>query len=175
MQKSELDSDDDDDPHDPTPAPPSEAHQPGKESGGGPDITSPAAVTNIIKESGGQILFFQLPDKIPVEQTSNSLGESAATTNGDNGGQVNTDDDSSLTGMEGRLGELQIRKDGSCQLVIGQQRFDMEVGTQVGFLQVRTHTRYFFLMVEIILMYLTALFLLLIRKIVRCAENEKNH
>ena len=51
--------------------------------------------------------------------------------------------DGTLTGVEGCLGELSIRKSGTCQLILGDskqeknnQRFDIEAGTQVGFLQV---------------------------------------
>ena len=75
--------------------------------------------------------------------------------------EVDQKTDGTLTGVEGRLGELQIRKSGACQLVLGGrssggaataasqgngtgegqkkklvQKFDLEVGTQVGFLQV---------------------------------------
>ncbi len=34
------------------------------------------------------------------------------------------------------MGRLQIRKSGRCQLILGSQIMDVEVGTKVGFLQV---------------------------------------
>ena len=46
-----------------------------------------------------------------------------------------------ITGIEGQLGQMQIRKSGRAQIVFGQQRFDIESGTQVGFLQVRKKKR----------------------------------
>ena len=36
---------------------------------------------------------------------------------------------------EGEVGRLQIRRSGACQLVLGQQVLNVEVGTRVGFLQ----------------------------------------
>ena len=36
---------------------------------------------------------------------------------------------------EGEVGRLQIRQSGACQLVLGQQVLNVEVGTRVGFLQ----------------------------------------
>jgi hypothetical protein len=39
--------------------------------------------------------------------------------------------------QEGLVGRLQIRKSGRCQLILGSQIMDVEVGTKVGFLQVR--------------------------------------
>ncbi len=36
------------------------------------------------------------------------------------------------------MGRLQIRKSGRCQLILGSQIMDVEVGTKVGFLQVST-------------------------------------
>ena len=86
--------------------------------------------------------YFQLPDNLPVRLSAD----------------VDQNTDGTLTGVEGRLGELQIRKSGAVQLVLGGrsstgaatsqgngtgegqkklvQKFDVEVGTQVGFLQV---------------------------------------
>jgi hypothetical protein len=40
--------------------------------------------------------------------------------------------------QEGLVGRLQIRKSGRCQLILGSQIMDVEVGTKVGFLQVST-------------------------------------
>lgn len=83
-------------------------------------------VAQILKEAGSTLIFFQLPDNLPLRMSA----DVAQTTDG------------TLTGVEGRLGEIHIRKSGAGQLVLGniehekiRQRFDIEAGTQVGFLQ----------------------------------------
>merc|ERR1719432_375585 len=83
-------------------------------------------VADILNQAGSQLIFFQLPDNVPVCMSAD----------------VDQITDGTLTGVEGCLGELSIRKSGTCQLILGDskqekknQRFDIEAGTQVGFLQ----------------------------------------
>jgi len=118
---SELDSDDEDDPHQTTQhqPPPVIQQQPSHHL----DLPH---VADILNQAGSQLIFFQLPDNVPVCMSAD----------------VDQITDGTLTGVEGCLGELSIRKSGTCQLILGDskqeknnQRFDIEAGTQVGFLQ----------------------------------------
>jgi len=140
-KRSELDSDDDDDIDDPH-------HHPALAPSEQPVINNQdnllghiPPVADVLKKSSSQLIFFQLPDNLPVRLSAD----------------VDQNTDGTLTGVEGRLGELQIRKSGAVQLVLGGrsstgaatsqgngtgegqkklvQKFDVEVGTQVGFLQ----------------------------------------
>jgi len=79
------------------------------------------SVSSILKQS--DLIFFQLPDTIPLHQTFG---------NPEDGSSNNS---YTITGIEGQLGQMQIRKSGRAQIVFGQQKFDIESGTQVGFLQ----------------------------------------
>lgn len=76
----------------------------------------------------GQLVFIQFPDSLPLlsEKVEGSLEPSGSNI-------------SSLGQLEGLLGKLQIRKSGRCQLILGQERLDVETGTKVGFLQVGCH------------------------------------
>jgi len=116
---SELDSDDDDDldPSTQQQPPPVIQQQPS-------DHLNLPHVADILNQAGSQLIFFQLPDNLPVRMSAD----------------VAQSTDGTLTGVEGRLGEISIRKSGNCQLILGDskqgdQRFDIEAGTQVGFLQ----------------------------------------
>lgn len=119
---SELDSDDEDDPHQTTqhhPPPVIQEQQPSHHL----DLPH---VVDILNQAGSQLIFFQLPDNLPVRMNADVA-------------QIT---DGTLTGVEGGLGELSIRRSGTCQLILGDskretknQRFDIEAGTQVGFLQ----------------------------------------
>lgn len=80
------------------------------------------SVSSILKQS--DLIFFQLPDTLPLNQTSGNVEEGGSSNNR-----------YTITGIEGQLGQMQIRKSGRAQIVFGQQRFDIESGTQVGFLQ----------------------------------------
>ena len=71
----------------------------------------------MILNQTGQLVFVQLPDSLPVAEAATSQA-------------------SCLDQLEGRLGRLQIRKSGRCQMVLGNEKLDVETGTKVGFLQV---------------------------------------
>ena len=72
-------------------------------------------------------MFIQLPDSLPL------LPDKPDEPKDGEGSKVNI---SSLGSLEGRLGKLEVLKSGRCQLILGNQKFDVETGTKVGFLQV---------------------------------------
>ncbi len=106
----------------------------------------------LIKQEKGDLLFLQLPDHLPgsVAQVKREEGESvSATSAGVKKEPVDTKDIVEKTRHctlkelpEGYLGRIQVRKSGKTQIVIGENVFDVEMGTQVGFLQdlVSVHT-----------------------------------
>lgn len=84
------------------------------------DDKSDLTIKDLISDQRGELLFFQLPDHLP-NQTNVKREENSKNV---------------LSGLpEGYLGKLQIRKSGKAQLWINSTVFDIEVGTQVGFLQ----------------------------------------
>ena len=84
------------------------------------DDKSDLTIKDLISDQRGELLFFQLPDHLP-NQTNVKQEEKSKNV---------------LSGLpEGYLGKLQIRKSGKAQLWINSTVFDIEVGTQVGFLQ----------------------------------------
>ena len=84
------------------------------------DEKSDLTIKDLISDQRGELLFFQLPDHLP-NQTNVKREENSKNV---------------LSGLpEGYLGKLQIRKSGKAQLWINSTVFDIEVGTQVGFLQ----------------------------------------
>ena len=84
------------------------------------DEKSDLTIKDLISDQRGELLFFQLPDHLP-NQTNVKQEEKSKNV---------------LSGLpEGYLGKLQIRKSGKAQLWINSTVFDIEVGTQVGFLQ----------------------------------------
>jgi len=83
-------------------------------------------VDQLLKQQTGQLLFFQLPDSIPIAEKSTTPPPTPTSQH------LNI---SNLGYLEGKLGKLQIRKSGRCQLVLGREKFDVETGTKVGFLQ----------------------------------------
>ena len=109
-----IDSDDDeDDPDDvkpplTAPAPP-------------PETPTELSAGDIIKSQNGDLFFIQLPDHLPGQTTKGKEGKAEPC-------QLDTVE-------EGLIGRLQIRKSGACQLVLGEQILNVEVGTKVGFLQ----------------------------------------
>jgi len=118
IKKNELDSDDEDDPiaaADKTQSVITKDEKTLLPSGFEP------SVAQLLRQQTGELVFFQLPDAIPVETTHEGGNK-----------RLNID---SLGHLEGKLGSLQIRKSGRCQLVLGQEKFDVETGTKVGFLQ----------------------------------------
>jgi len=118
-KRSELDSDDDEDPAEIL-AKSVITESKCKSS----DILQPEpGVAQLLKTQSGQLMFIQLPDSVPLLPTSQGDEEAEA------GHCID------LSNLEGRLGKIQIRKSGRCQLVMGAERFDVEIGTKVGFLQ----------------------------------------
>ena len=78
---------------------------------------------HLINGKRSEILFFQLPDHLPSRSTVRSKDE---------GG----DEKVTLNKLsEGYLGKLQLRQSGQVQLWVNDVLFDVDVGTQVGFLQ----------------------------------------
>ena len=80
------------------------------------------SVGDLIKTKTGDLFFIQLPDHLPGLKVKEE-GERLA-------GPCQLE-----AVEEGEVGRLQIRRSGACQLVIGQQVLNVEVGTRVGFLQ----------------------------------------
>jgi len=83
-----------------------------------PVIDEPAVATvpareptagQLLTQQTGELVFFQLPDCLPLVEPETSL--------------------------EGQLGRLEVRRSGRCQLVLDNKRMDVEAGTKVGFLQ----------------------------------------
>ena len=81
-------------------------------------------LSDLINEKHSELLFFQMPDHFPGH-----AGDKA---------QPEIDSESNVTLdtlTEGFLGELKLRKSGKVQLWINNVLFDVDIGTQVGFLQ----------------------------------------
>merc|ERR1712111_228727 len=77
-------------------------------------------------EKRSELLFFQLPDHLPSRRAAAVKAEDSSKS------------DSKVTLnllSEGYLGKLQLRKSGKVQLWINDVLFDVDIGTQVGFLQ----------------------------------------
>ncbi|XP_023333297.1 DNA-directed RNA polymerase III subunit RPC4 [Eurytemora carolleeae] len=120
-KNNELDSDDEDDPEPANSIPVISE----------PDLpTAPGepSVAELVTHQTGQLVFIQLPDSLPLIPDKPGGDETEAGA----GSNLNI---SSLGSLEGRLGTLQVRKSGRCQLILGKQKFDVETGTKVGFLQ----------------------------------------
>merc|ERR550519_216975 len=79
-------------------------------------------VDQLLKQQTGQLLFFQLPDSIPIAEKSTTPPPTPTSQH------LNI---SNLGYLEGKLGKLQIRKSGRCQLVLGREKFDVETGTKL--------------------------------------------
>lgn len=86
-----------------------------------PPSAKELSVGDIIRSKTGDLFFIQLPDHLPGLRRK-----------GEDGRSENCQFESV---EEGEVGRLQIRKSGVCQLVVGNQLLDVEVGTRVGFLQ----------------------------------------
>ena len=77
---------------------------------------------HLLNEKRSELLFFQLPDHLPSRRAA----------------KAEDSPDSKVTLnllSEGYLGKLQLRKSGKVQLWINDVLFDVDIGTQVGFLQ----------------------------------------
>lgn len=81
-------------------------------------------LSDLINEKHSELLFFQMPDHFPGHASDKVESE----TNPESNVTLNT-----LT--EGYLGKMQLRKSGKVQLWINNVLFDVDIGTQVGFLQ----------------------------------------
>jgi len=120
--RTELDSDDDDDPSPPQPPVP----EPKAVIETKPIVPKEIDVADLIKAQKGDLLFIQLPDNLPGAVVKSEPADA-----GDK-----KDNRCSLSRLaEGQVGKLQIRRSGLCQLVMGDNILDVEVGTRVGFLQ----------------------------------------
>ena len=120
--RTELDSDDDDDPSPPQPPVP----EPKAVIETKPILPKEIDVADLIKAQKGDLLFIQLPDNLPGAVVKSEPADA-----GDK-----KDNRCSLSRLaEGQVGKLQIRRSGLCQLVMGDNILDVEVGTRVGFLQ----------------------------------------
>ena len=111
-----IDSDDDDDEADPDDVKPPPVQAPL------PVPPTELSVGDLIKTKTGDLFFIQLPDHLPGLKVKEE-GEGR-------GGWCQLE-----AVEEGEVGRLQIRRSGACQLVLGQQVLNVEVGTRVGFLQ----------------------------------------
>lgn len=116
--RSELDSDDDDDPA------PAVVTQPPPKTviETKPDIHKEIDIADLVKTQKGDLLFIQLPDHLP--------GSVPVKTEGTERQHCTLSDL-----PEGQIGKLQIRRSGRCQLAVGDQLLEVEMGTRVGFLQ----------------------------------------
>ena len=83
-------------------------------------VIADPTISELMSDQRGELLFFQLPDHLP-NRTDVKREECSKNVLGDL--------------PEGYLGKLQIRKSGKSQLWINSTLFDVDVGTQVGFLQ----------------------------------------
>ena len=111
-----IDSDDDDDEADPDDLKPPPVQAPI------PAAPTELSVGELIQTKPGDLFFIQLPDHLPGLRPGQE-GERP-------GGLCQLE-----AVEEGEVGRLQIRRSGACQLVLGQQVLNVEVGTRVGFLQ----------------------------------------
>ena len=87
-----------------------------------PAPSTELSVGDLIRTKTGDLFFIQLPDHLPglkVKEEEERLAGPC---------QLEAVE-------EGEVGRLQIRQSGACQLVLGQQVLNVEVGTRVGFLQ----------------------------------------
>ena len=78
------------------------------------------SVADLVKDNSENLLFIQLPDHLPGAQLTDNK-------------QVKQCHLDSLP--EGLVGKLVIRKSGACQLSLGGQLMNVDLGTKVGFLQ----------------------------------------
>lgn len=91
---------------------------------------------DLVKAQRGDFMFIQLPDHLPGPAAKNDLDAEQEAPEGDD----ETEQKRRL-GIrdlpEGFLGKIQVRKSGKAQLVLGSNdtRLDVDLGTQVGFLQ----------------------------------------
>ena len=101
---------------------------------------------DLVQMQKGDLLFVQLPDHLPgnVPKPNQAVKEENPYPGINADESMDIDDSSSLTSSlkcslnslpEGYLGKIQIRKSGKTQMIIGDTALDIDLGTQVGFLQ----------------------------------------
>lgn len=93
---------------------------------------------DLVRKQNGDLLFLQLPDHLPGSLVVKR--EKSGDTKVAVAGPSDTDDSMpskcTLNDLaEGYIGKIQVRKSGKTQLKLGQDLLDVELGTQVGFLQ----------------------------------------
>jgi len=116
-------------------------------------LTAAEIITQGDRRASGEFLFFQLPDSLPgmpnvaeqekravVRQDQAGEGTSSQTVlvAEDKAADVKKEDENLYrlsSFKEGCIGKLQVLKSGRTRLVLGNVQFNVEVGTQVGFLQ----------------------------------------
>merc|ERR1719414_1434632 len=118
--------------------PPAKASDKGK--------ASKLSFKDLVQMQKGDLLFVQLPDHLPgnVPVSNQAVKEEGTFFGKDNGETLESSDSNILNSApkcslnslpEGYLGKIQIRKSGKTQLIIGDTALDIDLGTQVGFLQ----------------------------------------
>jgi len=101
---------------------------------------------DLVHMQKGDLLFVQLPDHLPgnVPISNQAVKEESSYAGPDPDESMDICDSNGLTSTpkcslnslpEGYLGKIQIRKSGKTQLLIGDTALDIDLGTQVGFLQ----------------------------------------
>ena len=101
---------------------------------------------DLVQMQKGDLLFVQLPDHLPgnMPVSNQAVKEEGIFSGIDNGETIESSDSNILNSApkcslnslpEGYLGKIQIRKSGKTQLIIGDTALDIDLGTQVGFLQ----------------------------------------
>lgn len=126
-----LDSDDDEDVDDPSSIHSKAVISDKKQAEGEGEASSEYTVADLVRAQRGEIFFIQLPDHLPQPLAAKPPPSDQRAANA-----ATTPDNCSLSRLqEGLMGRLQIRQSGRCQLVLGDQVMDVEVGTKVGFLQ----------------------------------------
>ncbi|TRY64009.1 hypothetical protein TCAL_00786 [Tigriopus californicus] len=103
------------------------------------DLTFP----DLVRKQNGDLLFIQLPDHLPgslivkKEKSGDSKeGVTAAEMEGPFDSDGSKTSKCTLNDLaEGYIGKIQVRKSGKTQLKLGHDLLDVELGTQVGFLQ----------------------------------------
>ena len=135
-----LDSDDDDDVIPPSPASPSSTLEAEKEKSVKPKTSGKSATEDVdltfqdlVRQQRGDLIFIQLPDHLP------GIAMPVKKEPGTDDDDKANDEGSSLCHLkdlpEGYLGKIQVRRSGKTQLKIGDALLDIDLGTQVGFLQ----------------------------------------
>ena len=134
-----IDSDDDDDPR---PMDIGEKEKPKpkaviKDKGAAEAVDEEVTFKELVANPRGDFLFIQLPDHLPGSAVAKPDPGAAA-----NAGAPASDAPAPRTPRctladlpEGYIGKVQIRRSGRTQLKIGEELFDIDLGTQVGFLQ----------------------------------------